>query len=286
VDYRIYHAINQFVLHHAWLGRGLNVMETWAVPAIAVATFALWLFARPSGDRKWKLASASALAGAAIALLVNQAIGKIWNRQRPFTTHPSAHVWGSRSHDPSFPSDHASAAFAIAFAVFLFDRLVGSVFLAAAVFIGVGRVFIGAHYPADVLAGALVGFAVALVIVKFGRFALLSLIRIAERVTDPLVAPFGDYARTERDRFIGRYLPELSLYRVNELRRKVVPAQLLLLGALALLLVPGYLAWVLWARIAQSPGLQLPRRQAAVVIFVAALVVALGSALLLDSQLD
>src|SRR5207249_9998191 len=67
----------------------------------------------------------------------------------PFAAHPAAHVWGSRSHDPSLPSDHASAAFAIAFAVFLFDRVIGSVFLAAAAVIGVGRVFIGAHYPLD-----------------------------------------------------------------------------------------------------------------------------------------
>lgn len=72
VDYRIYHAINQFVLHHAWLGRGLAVLETWAVPAIAVATFALWLFARPGADRKWKLAAASALAGAARCCLLSQ----------------------------------------------------------------------------------------------------------------------------------------------------------------------------------------------------------------------
>src|SRR5207244_6821181 len=122
--------------------------------------------ARPGGTRKWKLASACALGSAALALLLNQLIGKIWHRERPFATHPSAHVWGSRSHDPSFPSDHASAAFAIAFAVLLFDRAVGSVFLAAAVLIGVGRVFIGAHYPADILAGALVGFAVALIVVK------------------------------------------------------------------------------------------------------------------------
>src|SRR6184192_4293490 len=173
MDYRVYHSINLFVYQHAWLGRGLSVLETWAVPVIAIATFALWLLARPGGSRRWKLASACALASAALALLINQLIGKIWHRQRPFATHPSAHVWGSRSHDPSFPSDHASAAFTIAFAVFLFDRLVGSVFLAAAVLIGVGRVFIGAHYPADVLAGALVGFAVALVVVRFGRHALL-----------------------------------------------------------------------------------------------------------------
>src|SRR5437870_10395900 len=169
MDYRVYHAINQFVDHHPWLGRDLSTLENCAVPVVAVATFALWLFARPGGNRKWKLASACALASAALALLINQLIATIWHRQRPFASHPSAHVWGARSHDPSFPSDHASAAFAIAFAVFLFDRLVGSVFLAAAFVIGAGRVFIGAHYPLDVLAGSLVGLASALLLVRVAR---------------------------------------------------------------------------------------------------------------------
>jgi membrane-associated phospholipid phosphatase len=188
LDYRIYHAINVFVFHHAWLGRSLSFLEKWAVPIYAVATVALWLLARPGGDRKWKLASATALCSAGVALLVNQLIAQIWHRQRPFATHPSAHVWGSRSHDPSFPSDHASAAFAIAFTIFLFDRVVGGIFLVAATVIGVGRVFIGAHYPADVVAGCLVGLAVALLIVRVARPALLALVRIVERLTDPLLA--------------------------------------------------------------------------------------------------
>src|SRR5437870_2679697 len=169
MDYRVYHAINQSVYHHAWLGRGLSALETWAVPVIAIATFALWLVARPGGSRRWKQASACALGSAALALLINQLIGTVWQRERPFALHPSAHVWGSRSHDPSFPSDHASAAFGIAFAVFLFDRVAGSIFLAAAFFIGAGRVFIGAHYPADVLAGCLVGPGSALLVVRVAR---------------------------------------------------------------------------------------------------------------------
>src|SRR5919198_207496 len=189
MDYRTYHAINQFVYHHAWLGHGLSVLENWAVPVVALATFRLWLLARPGGNRKWKLASACALGSAALALLINQAIGKIWHRQRPFATHPAAHVWGSRSHDPSFPSDHASAAFGIAFAVFLFDRVIGSFFLAAAVVIGAGRVFIGAHYPLDVLAGCLVGLASALVLVRVARPLIEGVVRLAERATDPLLAP-------------------------------------------------------------------------------------------------
>src|SRR5438034_2117764 len=189
MDYRIYHAINQFVYHHAWLGRGLSVLENWAVPVTAIATFALWLLARPGGSRKWKLASACALGSAALALLVNQAIGKVWYRQRPFAAHPAAHVWGSRSHDPSFPSDHASAAFGIAFAVFLFDRVVGSIFLTAAFIIAAGRVFIGAHYPLDVLAGCLVGLASALVLARLARPLIDRLVALVERVTDPLLAP-------------------------------------------------------------------------------------------------
>jgi undecaprenyl-diphosphatase len=189
MDYRLYHAINQFVADHSWLGHGLSAIENWAVPVIAVATFALWMLARPGSERKWKLASASALASAAPALLVNQVIADFWHRARPFATHSDAHVWGSRSHDPSFPSDHASAAFAIAFAVFLFDRLVGSVFLAAAAVIGVGRVFIGAHYPADVLAGCLVGLASALLVARLARPVIGFLVRLVERLTDPVVAP-------------------------------------------------------------------------------------------------
>jgi membrane-associated phospholipid phosphatase len=189
LDYRIYHAINRFVFHHAWLGRVLSGVETWAVPLVAVAAFGLWLLARPGGSRKWKLASATALAAAALGLLVNQAIAQFWHRSRPFAAHPAAHVWGNRSHDPSFPSDHASAAFAIAFAVLLFDRVAGTFFLAAAVVIGVGRVFIGAHYPADVLAGCLVGLACAVVVARIGRPALEFIVRVLERLTDPLLAP-------------------------------------------------------------------------------------------------
>jgi undecaprenyl-diphosphatase len=189
VDYRIYHAINQFVLHHAWLGTGLKAVEAWSVPVLAVATVALWLLARPGGGRKWKLAATCALGSAGVGLLINRLISTIWDRRRPFDAHPSAHVWGARSHDPSFPSDHASAAFGIAFAVFLFDRVVGSVFLAAAVVIGAGRVFVGEHYPLDVLAGCLVGLAAALLVTRVARPAIEWFVRLVERLTDPILAP-------------------------------------------------------------------------------------------------
>jgi len=162
-------------------------MESWAVPVFAVLTVALWLLARPGSDRKWKLASASALASAAVALLVNQLLAKIWHRARPYQAHQHVHVWGARSHDPSLPSDHASAAFGIAYAVFLYDRLAGALFLAGAAAIAIGRVVVGVHYPGDVAAGALVGLGSALLVFR-ARGLLAPLVGLVERVTDPVLA--------------------------------------------------------------------------------------------------
>jgi undecaprenyl-diphosphatase len=156
---------------------------------LALSTFALWFLARPGAARKWKLACASALASSAVALVLNQLVALAWQRPRPFAAHPGAHVWGARSQDPSFPSDHASAAFAIAFAVFAFDRRVGALFLAAATVLGVGRVVVGAHYPADVLAGALVGLGAALLVPRLARPVVGWIVRLVERLSDPLLAP-------------------------------------------------------------------------------------------------
>jgi undecaprenyl-diphosphatase len=97
-------------------------------------------------------------------------------------------VFTARSHDPSFPSDHASAAFAIAVTVFLLDRVVGGIFLVAAFAIATGRVVAGVHYPADVLAGALVGTAAALVVDRLGRPLIDRAVRLVEHVADPVLA--------------------------------------------------------------------------------------------------
>jgi len=189
VDWRIYHAINHFVSHHSWLGRWFHAIETYGTILIGAAAFALWLFARPGSDRKWKLASASALAAAAIGLIVNKIISSSWHRDRPFQAHHVAHIWGPHKTDASFPSDHASASFAIAVAVLLIDPLVGVAFVVLAVLIAVGRVVVGEHYPGDVLAGALIGSAAAVVVVQLARPAIALLVRLVERVTDPILRP-------------------------------------------------------------------------------------------------
>jgi len=188
MDWRLYHAIYDVSLHHHWVGSLFNAIEKASIPFMVVVTVALWLLARPGGDRKWKLAAGSGLGAAAVALVSNQVIHAIWDRPRPYEAHQISHPWSS-STDASFPSDHASASLAIAFAVLAFDPVVGVLFVVAALLIAVGRVLIGAHYPADVGASLLVAAGSALLVVRFGRPVIAFLVRVVERATDPVLRP-------------------------------------------------------------------------------------------------
>ncbi len=58
----------------------------------------------------------------------------------------------------SFPSGHAAFFFAIALVLLLIDKKWGMWFLISSIFIGVARIFVGVHWPSDILGGFVVGF--------------------------------------------------------------------------------------------------------------------------------
>lgn len=89
--------------------------------------------------------------------------------------------------DNSFPSDHASVAFAVAFAVLVFHRRLGILLVAVAIGVGLDRILVGVHYPVDVLTSVFVGLGAALVVTFPGRPYVAWLVRLFSRVTDPLV---------------------------------------------------------------------------------------------------
>jgi undecaprenyl-diphosphatase len=188
VDWRLYQSIYDVSLHHHWVGTVFSDVEKVSIPLMVVMTVALWFFSRPGGDRKWKLACGSGFAAAALAYAVAFVIHHAWDRPRPYTTHHISHPW-SNTTDASFPSDHASVSYAIAFAVLAFDPIAGAIFLVVATIIAVGRLFIGAHYPSDVATGLVIGLLAAGVVVRFLPRFVSWVVSHVERVSDPLVRP-------------------------------------------------------------------------------------------------
>ncbi|HEV7495560.1 MAG TPA: phosphatase PAP2 family protein [Baekduia sp.] len=95
---------------------------------------------------------------AGLGLALAQVISRLADRPRPFIAHPdTVHLFAKHAADPGFPSDHATAAFAIAVALLLHSRRWGALALVAATILAITRVAMGIHYPTDVLAGAAVG---------------------------------------------------------------------------------------------------------------------------------
>jgi len=198
LDWSVFHAINAGVATRDWLEDPVTQLGGLAVTLYALATIGLWFLARPYGELKWKLACASALVAAAVAMLGNQVISRIWDRPRPYETHGASDLLSAPSPDPSFPSDHAAAAFAIAFGVLAFSRRGGLGFLAAATLIGLSRIALGMHYPSDVVAGALVGWAAAMLVTGLGRKWIERGVVRLSRVSDRLLRPVWDRLSVRR----------------------------------------------------------------------------------------
>lgn len=85
----------------------------------------------------------------------------ITHRPRPYAVMPHLHVLIARPSSGSFPSQHATTAFAGATLLSFLWPKGSAVFFLAAVLIGFSRLYLGVHYPSDVLAGAAIGAAVA-----------------------------------------------------------------------------------------------------------------------------
>jgi undecaprenyl-diphosphatase len=188
VEYSLVHWINQVMHAHPLLASIVVEFSTWGVLVFGVLAVGLWLLS-PPGETAWKRACAAGLSAAAVGLLANQVISHVWDRARPYEAHAAIVPLLSRSTDPSFPSDHATAALSIAFGVFFVSRRAGWLFLAFAAVVSVSRVLAGMHYPTDVLGSLVVSAGAGYFTARVAmQRVLLPLIRLVSRITDPVLA--------------------------------------------------------------------------------------------------
>ena len=118
-----------------------------------VATIALLI---PKKTRKAGIMSAAALLG---SLIINNNIVKnIVQRPRPFVTFTDLQIIIPTPSEFSFPSGHTSSSFAAA-AVFYrhLPKKIGLPSVILAGLIGFSRLYVGVHYPTDVIAGVIMG---------------------------------------------------------------------------------------------------------------------------------
>ncbi|MDX3315008.1 phosphatase PAP2 family protein [Streptomyces sp. NPDC054884] len=118
---------------------------------------------------------------AAVAVLVNVPIRGFVERPRPFRDHQGLEVLVSGKTDYSFVSDHATLTMAMAVALFVANRKFGLVGIGVALIEGFCRVYMGVHYPTDVVGGFALGTAVALLLSPVASMLLTPVLRAVDR---------------------------------------------------------------------------------------------------------
>lgn len=172
MDYTLFHAVNQLAGHYDRIDDVFEFIAKYSPFALIALLLGLWFWpgTRSGRDRR-QWACIAATVSAALALGINQVIIRLWERPRPFAAHHAVLLL-KPSQDPSFPSDHATFAFAVAVAIFLAHRRAGIAALILAAALGFSRVYVGEHYVGDVVVGALIGAATAFAVYQLRTLAL------------------------------------------------------------------------------------------------------------------
>jgi undecaprenyl-diphosphatase len=163
LDWSLLHTLNDYLFRHDAVEDPLTFYVDVSEALFAATLAIVFLAAHGGRHAAWRRATVAAVLSAGLALAIGKAISEAVDRARPFVADPhGVHLFSGHAADPGFPSDHATAAFAIATAIVLRKRGWGLLALAAATVLSIGRVALGVHYPSDVLAGAALGALAAL----------------------------------------------------------------------------------------------------------------------------
>jgi undecaprenyl-diphosphatase len=168
VNYRAFEAINALAGRVDGVDDPIEFVAVWLIFAAFAVAAGLCVHALLRRRFRAVLEVGATLA---VAFLAGLGVAALGLEQRPFQTH-RVHQLIAHAPGTSLPSDHATAAFAVALAVYAFvHRRWGAALLVAAALIGLARIWVGVHYPADILASLVIALAAVGTVLLGGRLA-------------------------------------------------------------------------------------------------------------------
>ncbi|MFF4743392.1 phosphatase PAP2 family protein [Streptomyces chengbuensis] len=169
-----------------WFDRVMEFVGEYGI-MLALVLVGLWCWwsVRRRGTPEDSIGAVAALVwaplAAGVALLINVPIRGFVERPRPFLDHHGLEVLVDGKTDFSFVSDHSTMAMAVGVAVFVANRRFGLAAIGLALAEGFCRVYMGVHYPTDVVGGFALGTAVVLLLSPLAQALLTPLVSAVSR---------------------------------------------------------------------------------------------------------
>ncbi|WP_037608493.1 phosphatase PAP2 family protein [Streptacidiphilus rugosus] len=190
LDWSVVSAVNGLSAHlpHA-LDSALAYLGEYGVPLASVLLLLYaWLRARRTADAPVGVAGVLwAGLAAGLALLMNVPVRAMVQRPRPFVDHPGQiHLLMEHQANGSFASDHATFTMAVAIGLLLVNRRLGLIGVGLACLEGLLRMFVGVHYPSDILGGFALAAATVLLLAPV---AMAVLTQFTHALTRSSLAP-------------------------------------------------------------------------------------------------
>ena len=186
-----YRDVTGFAQRTRWLDGPMSLLTVLLIVALALLVgYAGWRAWRRA-DRVGLAAAVWAVIGSGISVGCGLGLKQVFREARPCLALP--HVTTVQAcpgaTDYSFPSDHTTVAAALAAGLWLIDRRLGVIGASLALVEGYSRVYLGQHYPHDVLAAFLLSG-----LIVFGGWQAVrrGLDRLSSRVLTPTISNADD----------------------------------------------------------------------------------------------
>lgn len=160
MNQQFFYYLNNLAGQNIWLNR-LAVFFTDYAGYILVVILALIFIFKSAKLSRFMILVALISAGISRGIITT-VIRFFYHHPRPFDVLAVKQLIPESGY--SFPSGHAAFYFALSMGVYLYNKKLGIVFFAVSALMGIARIFAGVHWPADILGGALVGIATALLV--------------------------------------------------------------------------------------------------------------------------
>ncbi|WP_025149523.1 undecaprenyl-diphosphatase [Bacillus sp. H1a] len=153
-----FRAINDLGKQYSSLNSTMVFLAEYMVYFLGLIIMVYWF----TQSRKNKMMIIQAMVAFVTAEIIGKLVRHLHLNYQPFAVLPNVNKLVDHAVDNSFPSDHTILFFSICFSFWLVRKKTGWLWLVLAFCVAISRIWVGVHYPFDVVTGALIGIISAL----------------------------------------------------------------------------------------------------------------------------